>query len=153
MAFAKRKLTVGQMERRRRLLIILPEILELLEERKKDKTLTTKEIKEVDITLIGVNRFFSRLHAHESTHDCHLATVVGSPAIGNMYNAIFGKKYVSTFLRNDYYLSQEAFKQNEMDVPFVLEELYKKYTRFDAPVDETEMRNVYSSALCSPFDC
>lgn len=142
------------MERRRRLLIILPEILELLEEKKKDKTLTDKEIKEIGATFIGMNRFLSRLHINDTTHDCHLSLVVGSTAIGNMYNTIFGKKYVSTFLRNNYHLSQEAFKQNEMDVPFVLEELYKKYARFDVPpVDETEMWDECSSAPCQQLDC
>lgn len=136
MAFAKKRLTELETERRRRLLDILPEVLASLEERRKDKNLTGKEIKEIDQAILDGMHFLSRLKAHANMHDCYLGKVVNSPAIGNMYYMIVGSRYLSFFLENDYCVSAEAFRRKEMEVPLVLEEIYKRYRRFDIPADD-----------------
>lgn len=153
MAFVTRKLTAGRLERRRRLCVILPEVLESLEEIRKNPALTGKEIKEIDAALRGVASFLSRLQTHTTTHDCNLSTVVGSTAIGNMYQAMFGKKDLSSFLEKDYFLSEEAFHSKEMEVPLVLREIYKWYKRFDAPVDDQEMREAHPPSPSPVSDC
>lgn len=149
MSFSK-KLTEARAERRRRLLEILPEVLEDLEARRSCQDLTGKEIKEIDYATLGVRRFISSLRSNELAHDCYLSKVVGSAAVGSMYFAATGGRHLSFFLESEYHASEEVFRKKEMEVPVVLREIYKKYKRVDIPADD---KDADVPGACRTADC
>lgn len=149
MSFSK-KLTEARIERRRRLLEILPEVLEDLKARRACPDLTGKEIKEIDYAALGVRHFLSSLRSKEMIHDCYLSKVVGSAAVGHMYFAATGERHLSFFLESDYHASEDIFKRKAMEVPIVLREIYKKYKRFDIPADD---KDADIPGACRASDC
>jgi hypothetical protein len=138
------------LERRRRLILILPEVEEELKRRRTDLGLTGSEIREIDLALQSVERFRIKLETCETTNNCLLGRIIGSTAVGTMYYKLTGRRDLESFLESDYQEVVEAFGTQGMKVPIVLEEIHTRYWRFDAPADG--IRDTPPDA-CTSTDC
>lgn len=150
MTFVKRQRTPAKMERRRRLLLVLPEVAEELKRKRGNRNLTGKEIKEIDSALLAIASFEARLKLHETTNDCHLGRIIGSKAVGSVYYAATGARNLASFLDGEYAQAEEAFAREGMEVPLVLQEIYKQYTRVGIPADD---KDACVPAPCKVSDC